>query len=104
MAVDMGHLLIAWVEDLTDVFGNRPPTNGGCHEIVEKTVLVTGANRSVGHAPVEEASGRGAKRIYAGTGRSGRVNGGSMEQFGFGAYRCCTSQKHVGCQNSGLSL
>src|SRR2546430_11396917 len=33
-----------------------------------KTVLVTGANRGLGHALVEEAIQRGAIRVYAGTG------------------------------------
>src|SRR5580700_6138309 len=32
-----------------------------------KAVLVTGANRGIGQALVEEALGRGAKRVYAGT-------------------------------------
>jgi NAD(P)-dependent dehydrogenase (short-subunit alcohol dehydrogenase family) len=35
--------------------------------IVDKAILVTGANRGIGHALVEEALGRGAKRVYAGT-------------------------------------
>jgi NAD(P)-dependent dehydrogenase (short-subunit alcohol dehydrogenase family) len=35
--------------------------------ITNKTVLVTGANRGIGQALVEEALRRGAKRVYAGT-------------------------------------
>ena len=35
--------------------------------IAGKTVLVTGANRGLGHALVEEALTRGAARVYAGT-------------------------------------
>ncbi len=37
--------------------------------IADRAVLVTGANRGVGRALVEEALSRGAKRVYAGTRR-----------------------------------
>ncbi|TJW11910.1 MAG: SDR family NAD(P)-dependent oxidoreductase [Mesorhizobium sp.] len=36
-------------------------------KIADSTILVTGANRGIGRALVEEALGRGAKRIFAGT-------------------------------------
>ena len=35
--------------------------------INNKTVLITGANRGIGHALVDEALRRGAQRVYAGT-------------------------------------
>jgi NAD(P)-dependent dehydrogenase (short-subunit alcohol dehydrogenase family) len=37
--------------------------------IIDKDILVTGANRGIGRALVEEALRRGAKRVYAGTRR-----------------------------------
>jgi short-subunit dehydrogenase involved in D-alanine esterification of teichoic acids len=36
-------------------------------KITDKVVLITGANRGIGRALVEEALRRGAKRVYAGT-------------------------------------
>ena len=36
-------------------------------EIANSTVLVTGANRGIGRALVEEALRRGVRRVYAGT-------------------------------------
>jgi NAD(P)-dependent dehydrogenase (short-subunit alcohol dehydrogenase family) len=36
-------------------------------QIADRAVLVTGANRGIGRALVEEALSRGAKRVYAGT-------------------------------------
>lgn len=39
-------------------------------KIAGRTVLITGANRGIGRALVEEALSRGAKRVYAGTRKS----------------------------------
>src|SRR5436190_943238 len=43
--------------------------------IENKTILITGANRGIGRALLDEALKRGAKRIYAGT-RSGELQNG----------------------------
>jgi NAD(P)-dependent dehydrogenase (short-subunit alcohol dehydrogenase family) len=48
-------------------FPTGPTHEEDTMEITGKTVLVTGANRGIGQALVEEALRRGAKRIYAGT-------------------------------------
>src|SRR5260370_707069 len=42
-------------------------TTVGRTTIADRAVLVTGANRGIGQALVEEALRRGAKRVYAGT-------------------------------------
>jgi NAD(P)-dependent dehydrogenase (short-subunit alcohol dehydrogenase family) len=42
--------------------------------ITNKTVLITGANRGIGRALVEEALRRGAKRVYAATRRPLRID------------------------------
>jgi NAD(P)-dependent dehydrogenase (short-subunit alcohol dehydrogenase family) len=39
------------------------------HPLTDRTVLVTGANRGIGQALVDEALRRGARRVYAGTRR-----------------------------------
>src|ERR1700744_833793 len=36
-------------------------------EITDKVILITGANRGIGQALVQEALNRGAKKVYAGT-------------------------------------
>ena len=36
-------------------------------KIANKTILITGANRGIGQALVDEALKRGAKNVYAGT-------------------------------------
>ena len=36
-------------------------------KIASKTILITGANRGIGQALVEEALTRGTKRVYAAT-------------------------------------
>jgi NAD(P)-dependent dehydrogenase (short-subunit alcohol dehydrogenase family) len=45
------------------------PKKDSTMTITDKAVLVTGANRGIGHALVEEALRRGARRVYAGSRR-----------------------------------
>src|SRR5262245_62142787 len=45
----------------------RQSPQGELMTIAGKAVLVTGANRGIGRALVQEALGRGASRVYAGT-------------------------------------
>jgi NAD(P)-dependent dehydrogenase (short-subunit alcohol dehydrogenase family) len=37
------------------------------HSVTDSAVLITGSNRGIGHALVDEALRRGARRVYAGT-------------------------------------
>src|ERR1700692_4661210 len=55
------------VAQTTSGQGRQLTSGGGCMTIEDKVVLVTGANRGIGRALVEEALRRGAKRVYAGT-------------------------------------
>jgi NAD(P)-dependent dehydrogenase (short-subunit alcohol dehydrogenase family) len=50
--------------DKEDVMSNPQHTHHPA-QLVDKTVLVTGANRGLGRALVDEAVKRGAKRVYA---------------------------------------
>jgi NAD(P)-dependent dehydrogenase (short-subunit alcohol dehydrogenase family) len=52
---------------MTEDDSANPPTTAPADPIANKAVLVTGANRGLGQALVQEALRRGAKRVYAGT-------------------------------------
>jgi NAD(P)-dependent dehydrogenase (short-subunit alcohol dehydrogenase family) len=47
--------------------GTSTPETGTTLNIADRAVLITGANRGIGQALVEEALSRGVKRVYAGT-------------------------------------
>ena len=77
-----------------------------------KAVLVTGANRGIGQALVEEALRRGAKRVYAGTRRplahiDGRVRSLTLDVTN--AEQIQAAVKRVECldvliNNAGIAL
>jgi NAD(P)-dependent dehydrogenase (short-subunit alcohol dehydrogenase family) len=63
-----GRQLPAHFPDCRGVYNfDRINDAGGRMTIADKSILVTGANRGIGRALVEEALNRGARRVYAAT-------------------------------------
>src|SRR5215207_1962146 len=52
-------------ETITQIDGGRHDMT--THSLEDRTVLITGANRGIGQALVDESLRRGARRVYAGT-------------------------------------
>jgi NAD(P)-dependent dehydrogenase (short-subunit alcohol dehydrogenase family) len=59
---------------MSDALASRKNNHREHMNIENRTMLITGANRGIGQAPVEEALRRGAKRAYAGTRQPPRTN------------------------------
>src|SRR5256886_16056135 len=80
--------------------------------IADRAVLVTGANRGIGQALVEEALRRGARRVYAGTRQplahsDGRVTPLTLDVTNAAQIQAAVDRGeplHVLVNNAGLAL